>query len=313
MPRENSLPTAALLVKGGPIAALMALCLWQTPVRTEAAVTAGGIAIIGYTDHTDSGADDTFSIALLENISAGTTIYFTDNGWINAGSNFRGASLFNVDGIEALMSLTFSSNVGAGTILKSGDDIAEATWDYSSLIPGGTNGETFNFLSLSHTTGDQIYAFESSVTPALVNPDNFIYALDFGDANDPVPGFEDASDSATGAIPPGLSIVSNTAVTLPDSSLTDPDPDDFHNGSFALNLADADVIALNLSGGTKAQWLALIADSSNWRRENYEDDNTPDAEGSLAALNVFGAPEPSRALLLLAGATMVSFRRRRNA
>ena len=274
-------------------------------------MTAGGVAIIGYTDHTDSPVDDTFSIALLEGISAGTTIYFTDNGWINAGNNFRGASLFNVDGIESLISLTFTSSVGAGTILKSGDDTFAVTWDYYGLIPGQTNGETFNFLGLSHTTGDQIYAFEATTNPALVNPSSFIYALDFGDANDPVPGFEDAFDSASGAIPTGLSIVANTAVTLPDSSLSDPDPNDFHNGSFALNLADADVIALNTSGGTKAQWLALIADSSNWLRINYEDNSTPDAEGSLSALTILGAPEPSRALLLFGGVLIAGMRRRR--
>ena len=79
MPRKILL----LLLKSIPgrssIAALAALSIWQG-TDTQAAVTAGGIAIIGYTDNS-SGSDDTFSIAALEEITIGTTIYFTDNGW----------------------------------------------------------------------------------------------------------------------------------------------------------------------------------------------------------------------------------------
>ena len=51
-------------------------------VTSQAAVSAGGIAILGYTDtNTYAPLSDTFTIAALEEIVSGTTLYFTNNGW----------------------------------------------------------------------------------------------------------------------------------------------------------------------------------------------------------------------------------------
>ena len=99
-------------------------------------------------------------------------------------------------------------------------------------------------------------------------------------------------------------------MTLPDNAPGN-DANDFHNGSFALNMADADVVALNLSGGTKAQWLAVIANSANWLKVNYEVDGFPDAESQLSTLTIAGVPEPSRLALVSLGALGVMLRRRR--
>lgn len=290
--------------------AVTALAFWQIPTGGQAAVTAGGIAILGFTDNHDVN-DDSFSIATLENIAAGTTIYFTDNGWSSV-NGFYGASNTNGNGNEELIKLTFTSNVYGGTILRSGYNTAAATWDITSIIPGASNGDSYYLLNLpSSGAGDQIYAFEAGGDPPLVNPTNHIFLLDLGDVGGNA-GFEDVSSPATGNIAPGLSTVANTAVSLPDPASGD-DPNDFHNGSFALNMADADVIALNSSGGTKAQWLALIADSANWVRSNYNSltNNTPDVEAQLSTLNILGAPEPSRALLLALGSCLMVARRRR--
>lgn len=291
------------------VTAVTALALWQAPTGGHAAVTAGGIAVLGFTDHHDINADS-FSIAALENILAGTTIYFTDNGWSSL-DGFYGADNTNVNGNEELIKLTFTSNVAGGTILRSGVNTASATWDISSVIPGAFNGETYGPLNLpSSGAGDQIYAFEAGANPPLVNPNNHIYVLDLGDVGINA-GFENVSSPATGNITPGLSQVANTAVTLPDPSSSSSDPNDFHNGSFALNMLDSDVVALNATGGTKAQWLAIIADSANWKSINFEDTVTPDAEAQLATLNVLGVPEPSRALLFALGSCLAVTRRRR--
>ncbi len=301
--------------------ALLAVALFLPVSTSHAAVTAGGIAIIGYTDHSDSlGDDDTFSIAALEQIIAGTTVYFTDNGWISADSSFRGATNLDGNGSESLIKLTFTSNVAAGTIMRSGFDGAGFSWQVSGLPTGASVGE-YGYLRLaSGGNGDQIYAFEADdlVFPIddtslpLLYAVNHLYLLDLGDYNNA--GFEDASDSATGNITPGLSEVANTAVTLPDPGSGD-DPADFHNGSFALNMLDADVVALNVSGATKEQWLAVIADSANWKRDNYVAvaNGDPDAESQLSALNITGVPEPSRAVLIGCAALLVSARRRRRA
>lgn len=289
------------------LAAAAVLSIVNLPVASHAAVTAGGIAILGYTDY-DTGGDDYFSIAALEDITAGTTLYFTDNGWSAGGNSFYGASNTNGNGNETLIKLSFSSNVAAGTIMRSGFDNTGYTWDISSVIAGATNGDTYSLLNLAQSgIGDQIYAFEASANPPLVNPSSFIYLLDFGDNGSP--GFEDAFSSATGNLGTGLSEAANTAVTLPDPSFGD-DANDFHNGSFALNMADPDVIALNTGGGTKAQWLAVIADYTNWLKINVQDDPGADAESQLTALLV-GVPEPGRAVLLAFGAVGVIMRRRR--
>ena len=290
------------------IMAALALTLWQAAPRAEAAVTAGGLAILGFTDHSDL-TSDTFSVAALEQITAGTVVYFTDNGWDTFGSgSFRGASALDGDGNETLIKLTILSNITAGTIMRAGFDTADFQWDTSSLIPG--TSDAYDFLALVHSGGgEQIYAFEAGVDPPLFNPSNHIFLLDTGDFNSP--GFEDAIDNNTGNVAPGLSTLANTAVELPDGSFGD-DPTDFHNGTFALNMAHPTVAALNTLGGTKAQWLALIADSQYWTGVNYEiDPFSNGGEGQLTSLNVTPVPEPGRVALLMLGLGTTLLRRHR--
>jgi hypothetical protein len=74
---------------------------------------------------------------------------------------------------------------------------------------------------------------------------------------------------------------------------------DGNHSAWGLNPAAPAVAALQSSGGTKAQWLAVIADSSNW------DEGLP----SLSSFNV--TPEPSRSLLILVGLQACLNRRRR--
>jgi hypothetical protein len=298
-------------------------------VQTEAAVTAGGLAIIGFTDNRTNGDPlaDTFTMVALEEIAASTVVYFTDNGWIQADNKFRGADAGGA-GSETLLKLTFTSSVAAGTIMRSGvDDSGNFSWDASTLIPGDVD-EYFSLLNLDSNAssgspvGDQIYIFQaSSPNLPLSNVSNAIYLLDLGDFENP--GFEDALTSSQGNILPGLSQLDNTAWLLPD---VDPDDDanDFHNGSFALYLDDPDVLYLQSNGGTKAQWLAVIADYGNWWRKELiagstdPDELDPDLEDDLmifgfnnGGLNVLGIPEPSRALLIGLAFVGAVLRRRR--
>lgn len=297
------------------VAALAALGIWQGAAVTQAAVTAGGIAIIGYTDESNGGTDY-FSVAALEEIAAGTTVYFTDNGWNSVDNRFRGTNdLTDGDGPETLIKLFFTNTVAAGTIMRSGFDDTGFEWTASGLIPGATTGN-FDFLGLAAGgTGEQIYAFEASATLPLHNPTNHIFLLDMGDFNNP--GFEPATSGGTGDLTPGLLQANNTAVSLPDNVSGD-DADDFHNGSFALYMGSVDLgngtagYNLQTSGGTKAQWLAVIADSNNWLNLDYDGFNDVDAESQLGSLlNITPAPEPSRALLLALGGFAAVLRRRR--
>jgi hypothetical protein len=300
-------------------------------VQMEAAVTAGGLAIIGFTDNRTNGDPlaDTFTMVALEEIAASTVVYFTDNGWIQADNKFRGADAGGA-GSETLLKLTFTSSVAAGTIMRSGvDDSGNFSWDVSTLIPGD-NDEYFSLLNLDSNTdpsnpiGDQIYIFQtsSSTLPLSsfsdpLNPGNAIYLLDLGDYMNP--GFEDAETSSQGNILPGLSAVPNTAWILPELDPND-DPNLFHNGSFALNLNLQPFMDLQAAGGSKAEWLAYIANPLHWGRSEFHvDDNPdPDLEDDLmnfgfinGGLNVLGIPEPSRALLIGLAFVGAVLRRRR--
>lgn len=302
--------------------AILSIALASSPPEADAAVIAGGIAILGYTDYnTDS---DTFSIAAMENIAAGTVLYFTDNGWDNTFGQFygQGTNLGQTNGNEGLTKLIFNSNVAAGTVMRSGLDGAGYEWKASVIvndfIPGGslTVSDTFTLLPLNSDAsigdgGDQISVFEApAFQPLTSGPKNFIFLFDKGDFHSP--GFEDVNSDNTGQLHTGLSVAAKTAVEFPDLVAGD-DAGDFHNGSFALNMGDPDVIALQFTGGTKSQWLNLVTDHTNWLKINYEDDNGGDAEQFLSALNFTIVPEPSRAVLLVLGLAAGVFRRTRKA
>lgn len=276
------LPSLSRLVFAYGTLALLALAR-----PADAAVTAGGVAVIGYDDVSDS-----FSIVALEDVSAGTTLYFTDNGWDTVGGQFRGASNSDGDGAESIIKLTVSSTLAAGTILSSTINGTGWAWDNANLI-GTIDGAVYSDLLLS-TTADQIYAFQATdpLNP-LWSPSNFVYALNFGDAS--YPTFQSADNNLNGGVPNGLSETADTAFALDQSY-------GFHNGAFGLNLSSAAVTSLNAAGGTLEQWLAVIANSANW---------TSGEPSTASTLNVVAAPEPSRFVLAALGVALAFFRRRR--
>jgi len=256
----------------------------------EAAVTASSLAIVGYDDYHDS-----FSMLALTPLSAGETIYFTNNGWSSSQGKFNGADASQGAGNESLIQLTLTQNVAKGTVMYSGADTTGWQWTKSGVIPGQIGGAAvFSELALDYES-DQIYAFQGSASNPLLNPTSFIYALHFGSID--YPFFSDSEDTLTGDIPPGLSLGAKNA--FEHTNLTFHGDADGNHSAWGLNPSAPAVAALQTSGGTKAQWLAVIADSSNW------------AEGqpSLSAFNV--TPEPSRSLLTLWGLQACLIRRKR--
>jgi hypothetical protein len=209
--------------------------------ETHAALVAGDVAIIG---RTNNGSPDSFTFVPLTDMPAGTVLYFTDNGWQTAG-NFRGASDTDGDGNESLTRFTATNPISAGRIIASTDSHADFVWDNSGVVgtvPGAASG-AFGNLSLSNG-GEQIYAFaNSSMSDPMFLTASMTHLFVFDDTN----GFENASDSGTGDIPPGLSIAGNTAVTISAAVA----------GTRSFNTAA-------LASGTKEEWLAAIANSANW-------------------------------------------------
>lgn len=129
-------------------------------------LTVGDLALIGFSADT---AGKSFSFVLLQAVEAGTTISFTDNGWLAAGGFRTGEGV-----------VTYTAPAGgaaAGTVVT-------ITGLTGSLNPS--------------TSGDQIIAFQG----ALIGPATPLFALDFADGNTTYAG--DATNSNTSAIPTGL-------------------------------------------------------------------------------------------------------------
>ncbi len=129
-------------------------------------LTVGDLALIGFSADT---AGKSFSFVLLQSIDAGTTINFTDDGWLAAGGFRTGEGV-----------VTYTAPAGgaaAGTVVT---------------ITGLTG--SFN----PSTSGDQIIAFQGPLD-ATATP---LFALDFADGNTTYAG--DATNSNTSAIPTGL-------------------------------------------------------------------------------------------------------------
>jgi len=167
--------------------------------KSKAVVNASDLAIVSYDDYRD-----TFSVLSLNPMAAGEVIYFTNNGWSSSQGMFNGADPSQGAGNESLTELTLNQSITAGTVISSNATSSAWTWTNTGVIPGQVNGAAvFSDLALNYQS-DQIYAFQALPNNPLLNPTHFIYALNFGNANNP--GFSDAQDQFTGDIPPGLSL-----------------------------------------------------------------------------------------------------------
>ena len=221
------------------LTALSLLGVFAGATLAQTALTAGDLLIL---TRTNNGTPDSFVFAPLVDISAGTVIYFTDNGWNGTTSQFRGASATDGDGNENFTKFTAAAPVLAGTLITSTD----AAFATSGTIGAGLSG---SFANLAQSTaGDQISAFQTTGGDASVaNPlfasgaQTHLYVLDTT-----TDGFEDATNSNQGNVTPGLTLGS-TAVTFNPAPLA---------GTFGM-VNDG-------TARTPAQWVAYASNSANW-------------------------------------------------
>ena len=173
---------------------------------SQQATTPLSIAITGYLDN---GVPDEYTFVTLSKIPAGTAIYFTDNGYIT-GTGFRGSTALDANGSEGFVRWVAVNTVPAGTTIRSAVSTADYTWTTSGPISCSTCTGTNNYTPLDFAgAGDQIYAFTSTTTDnPLFNVAQQIHLAVFDDTN----GFETATSTATGAVPPGLTagVTANT-------------------------------------------------------------------------------------------------------
>lgn len=141
--------------------------------QSQTTLSAGDIAITGFI-----GDDpDVFSFVLLTDITSGTVINFTDDGWRSSG-NFR-------QGNEGIITWTATSDLSCGT-----EVIITDTFPFSATTGTTTDSNFFNL----NANGDQLLAFQGAATSPT-----FLYAVNFDGA-----GWSEANNSSTSAIPAGL-------------------------------------------------------------------------------------------------------------
>jgi hypothetical protein len=214
------------------------------PARAQINLAAGDVAIIGWVDN--GSPADALAIVCLADIPAGTRIGFTDNGWDSGAGTFRNTiGPHDGDGNEQLLLLSAASAIPKGTILRTSDLGPAFAWTTSGAIVGtGVTTGTYAVPNLAQS-GDQVYAFQHSSGDNMLNTP--VQACLF--ALDDTGSFESATSTATGDVPPGLSIPAHTALTFPQSS------------------SGQDFMAFDtsvLASGTKAEWLAAIGNAANW-------------------------------------------------
>jgi hypothetical protein len=151
---------------------LFLFLLIQTSAYSQTLLEAGDIAFTGYITADDNNAtqDDQISFVLLKDIDVGTTIFFSDFGWTNAGK-FQSVDPCGVNTgsyNDGLISWTASSVLTCGTrvTINCRRALMANTGTVSGLTATFNNGNVY--LSLSPS--DQVFAFQGtpSGVPAFV-------------------------------------------------------------------------------------------------------------------------------------------------
>lgn len=155
-----------------PGIALLVLCSLKTKAQTT--LTLGDIVISSFNGHASVG-NDTFSFVLLKAVSSATPIYFSDRGYTVATNTFATAT--STEG-EILWTSTTALAVGTEVVIAQVPGAGSAATAYSTYAAGnpsvqvGTcaktavNGNSTYGISLNDNGGDQIFAYQNSMTTA---------------------------------------------------------------------------------------------------------------------------------------------------
>lgn len=117
----------------------------------------GDLVFVSY-----SADEDDFSFAILKDIDAGTTINFTDRGWLPNGG-FRAG--------EGDIQITFCRPYNCGSQFNV-FDLTQTVQDADGQIAGSVSGTP---LDLS-TSGDQIFAYQGTA-PTAIDESSFLAAI----------------------------------------------------------------------------------------------------------------------------------------
>lgn len=134
------------------MALLFSLC-WLSG-SSQTVLSQGDISIIGFNTNADERG---IVFVTWVDLSAGTVIRFTDNGFNGSGSS-TGAG--NVRWQEQEVVWTTSSKVDAGTVIRITDLPPAATVGTVTMF--NSDGSAIDFWGLSQGSGDQVFAYQRS-------------------------------------------------------------------------------------------------------------------------------------------------------
>ncbi|MFD0893361.1 autotransporter-associated beta strand repeat-containing protein [Luteolibacter ambystomatis] len=201
--------------------------------HAQTSLATGDIQITGVT----SDANDSFTFVLWKDISAGTVIRFMDQSFTNASNGLLGT--------ETDMSLTFTSGLTAGTVIR----VEDAG---TTLVNGGTfTGTKSGSLSGISASGDQVFIYQGAAvtnTGTSMSGRTLLYGFNIADTNWLSSG---TADSNTSYLP--------TAISGQDLNL---DSGNFDN---------ADYSGVR-TGMTTAAYRAAIANVDNYTQSDTRSD-----------------------------------------
>ncbi len=238
------------------LVALFAFSL-VAPARAQTTLVAGDIAFTGYISSA-TGIDE-FSFVLLRNMTAGTVINFTDNGWLNPGV-FRPG--------EQTATLTLgSARVAGSEIVITGASAGAATSKVWQTGTGFVSAGTVTGLTPSlNTSGDQLLAYQgTAASPTFIAGIHAnSYTIGLGEcANTNTSGWDpDCFDGAGGTV--GNSSFSKLPATLTAGFSA------LFLGVEGVNNSDPDNAVFNCTGplNTVAQVRTAVFNQANWTKTN---------------------------------------------
>jgi hypothetical protein len=215
--------------------------------NAQTTLVAGDIAFSGYIGNGTAVGTDQFSFVLLRNISSGTIINFTENGWLST---------------NLLQTAEFTVTWTANSALVAGQEIrisgTTPTLASGAGTPGTVSGTA---LSLS-ANGDQVLAYQgTSIAPTFIAGIHMnVYSL--ANVPDPVTTTAAAWDSTantlnSSAVPTGLTNGTN-AIWIGTQGDINSEVD---NARFTCGTAPV---------GTVAAARAALTDQSNWTTRNND-------------------------------------------
>jgi hypothetical protein len=151
------------------IALLTTFLYPQRKAVAQTTLAAGDVAIVGYNS---TPSNDEFSFILLTDITANTTINFTDYGWCS-GAGFTGFQYANSCGAgtgalsDGALAWTTTAPLSCGTQVKvfCQSPISASVGSVTQIVGTNTPGVTLSLV----TGGDQLFAYQGTLaSPTLI-------------------------------------------------------------------------------------------------------------------------------------------------